>query len=163
MFCLSWSRRGAARYARHACGAAVLMVLALAGCGTDSRIKTETLDLEVAGNANADNALAVDLVLVYDPTLVASFTELTAANWFKNRDQLKLANPTGIQVQSFEVIPGQRGPRYKVSGRGFDAIGAFVFAAYDTPGPHRARIDGLPAVLLRLGEKDFVVAAPSSS
>jgi type VI secretion system protein len=146
-----------------AAGAAVLMALALAGCGTDSRISTRTVDMDVAPNANADNALAVDLVLVFDTTLVPSFAELTAANWFKNRDQLKLANPTGIEVQSFEVIPGQKGPRYKVTGRGNDALGAFVFAGYDTPGPHRARIDGMPAVLLRLGEKDFAVALPPSS
>lgn len=165
MACLPWSGGGTASalFARGARPLAVVLALALAACGTDSRIRTQTLDMEVAANANADNALAVDLVLVYDTTLIPSFAELTSANWFKNRDQLKLANPTGIEVQSFEVIPGQKGPRYKVSGRGNDALGAFVFAGYDTPGPHRARIDGMPAVLLRLGEKDFAVAVPSSS
>lgn len=151
-----------AKAARTACRALGLAAVLLAACGTDSRIKTQTVDLDVASNANADNALAVDLVLVYDTTLVPSFAELTSANWFKNRDQLKLANPTGIEVQSFEVMPGQKGPRYRVGGRGNDALGAFVFASYDTPGPHRARVDGIPAVLLRLGEKDFSVAAPSS-
>lgn len=158
---------GIERYSAGRCGFpagfAILAFLALAACGTDSRIKTQTVDLEVGANANADNALAVDLVLVYDSTLLPSFTELTSAAWFKNRDQLKLANPSGIEVQSFEVMPGQKGPRYKVAGRGNDALGAFVFAGYDTPGPHRARIDGIPAVLLRLGEKDFAVAAPPAS
>lgn len=158
MFRPSWLRGGAA-----AALFIVVLALTLAACGTDSRIKTQTLDLEVAANANADSALAVDLVLVYDTALIAFFSELTAANWFKSRDQLTLANPTGIGVQSFEVIPGQKGPRYKVAGRGSDALGAFVFAGYGTPGPHRARIDGMPAVLLRLGEKDFAVAVPSPS
>lgn len=168
----SWSRTGIAktppaRRVRPAVAvnavAAVLTALALAACAADTRIKTRTVDMDVAPNANADNALAVDLVLVYDTTLLASFAELTSANWFKNRDQMRLANPSGIEVQTFEVIPGQKGPRYKVAGRGNDALGAFVFAGYDTPGPHRARIDGLPAVLLRLGEKDFTVAPPPSS
>ncbi len=144
-------------------GLAVSVLFALSGCGTDSRIKTETIAIDVAPNANADNAVAVDLVLIHDPTLLPSFGEMPAANWFKNRDQLKLANPTGIEVQSFEVVPGQRGPRYGVRGRGADALGAFVFANYDTPGPHRARIDGIPAVLLRLGEKDFTVAPQPAS
>lgn len=164
MVSLSWSGGGAAsgRFARRAGLAAVLLALTLSGCGTDSRIKTQSLDMEVAANANADNALAVDLVLVYDTTLIPAFAGMTSADWFKNREPMKLANPTGIEVQTFEVIPGQRGPRYLISGRGNDALGAFVFAGYDTPGPHRARIDGMPAVLLRLGEKDFAVAAPSS-
>ncbi|MBP2233059.1 type VI secretion system protein [Azospirillum agricola] len=140
-----------------------VLAATLVGCSlTDSRIKTRTLDIEVAPNANADNAVAVDLVLVYDTTLLPAFADMAAAVWFKTRDQLRLANPTGLEVQSFEVVPGQKGPRYAVEGRGGDALGAFVFANYDTPGPHRARIDGLPAVLLRLGEKDFAVAAPPS-
>ena len=160
---LPWFPGGAATEpsAHRARAAVLVLALALAACGTDSRIKTRTVDMDVAPNANVDNALAVDLVLVYDSTLIPSFTELASAAWFKNRDQLKLANPTGIEVQSFEVIPGQKGPRYTVSGRGNDALGAFVFAAYDTPGPHRARIDGMPAVLLRLGEKGFAVAPPN--
>lgn len=153
---------------RHACArmalAGVVLAAAMAGCSsTDPRIKTRTLEIEVAPKANADNAVAVDLVLVHDTTLLPALTEMAAAAWFKNRDQLKLANPTGLEVQSFEVIPGQKGPRTAITGRGSDAVGAFVFANYDSAGPHRARIDGLPAVLLRLGEKDFAVAAPPSS
>jgi type VI secretion system protein len=161
-------RRGGGSFLASAMGAtlgsAVATSLLLAGCSTsDPRIKTETIAFEVAPNANADNAVAVDLVLVYETPLLASFTDLASTAWFRNRDQLKLANPTGIEVHSFEVMPGQRGPRYSVSGRGEEAVGAFLFASYETPGPHRARIDGLPDVLLRLGEKDFSVAAPPPS
>lgn len=145
-------------------GAVLVASLLIAGCSTsEPRIKTETITFEVAPNANADNAVAVDLVLVYETPLLASFTDLASTAWFRNRDQLKLANPTGIEVHSFEVMPGQRGPRFSVTGRGGDAVGAFLFANYDTTGPHRARIDGLPAVLLRLGEKDFAVTAPPPS
>lgn len=152
------------RWAREALGAVLASVLLLAGCSTsDPRIKTESIQFVVASNANADNAVAVDLVLVYDTPLLASFLDLPAATWFRNRDQLRLANPTGIEVQSFEVMPGQRGPQHVITGRGGDAVGAFLFASYDTPGPHRARIDGLPTVLLRLGEKDFAVSAPPPS
>lgn len=142
-----------------------VVAAALAGCSlTDSRIKTRTLDIEVAPNANADNAVAVDLVLVHDATLLPAIADMAAAAWFRSRDQLKLANPTGLEVRSFEVIPGQKGPRHVLDGRASDALGAFIFANYTTPpGPHRARIDGIPAVLLKLGEKDFTVAAPPSS
>ncbi len=154
---------GSAR-ARRALGAVLASGLLLAGCSTaEPRIKTETIQFVVAPNANADNAVAVDLVLVYETPLLASFLDLASSAWFRNRDQLKLANPTGIEVRSFEVMPGQRGPQHVISGRGSNAVGAFLFANYDTPGPHRARVDGLPVVLLRLGEKDFAVAAPPPS
>lgn len=144
-------------------GAMAGAVLALAGCAADTRIKTRSIAIDVAPNANADNALAVDVVLIHDAALLASVGEMPSTNWFKNRAQLMLANPTGMEVQSFEVIPGQKGPRYTVTGRGNDALGAFVFADYGTPGVHRARVDGLPTVLLRLGEKDFAVAAQPAS
>ena len=141
-------------------------VVALVGCSSGPEtIKTETIDLKVASHANDDNAVAVDLVLVFDPGLVASVTELTAATWFGTRDQVRLANPTGLEVQSFEVIPGQPDTHVEISDiseRGSDAVAAFLFAGYASPGPHRARIDGMPAVLLRLGGKDFAVSAPSS-
>lgn len=152
------------RWARGTVGVVLASVVLLAGCSTsEPRIKTETIQFVVAPNANADNAVAVDLVLVHETPLLASFLDLASAAWFRNRDQLKLANPTGIEVLSFEVMPGQRGPQHIISGRGANAVGAFLFASYDTPGPHRARIDGLPTVLLRLGEKDFTVSAPPPS
>jgi type VI secretion system protein len=140
-----------------------LGVIVLAGCSSGPpEIQTETVDFEVGARANDDNALAVDLVLVFDTVLASQLSELTAATWFKTRDQVQLANPTGIEVRSFEVIPGQPGTHVEISGRSSDAVGAFLFADYASPGPHRARIDGMPAVLLRLGGKDFAVVAPSS-
>ena len=138
-------------------------MMALAGCSSaPPEIETRELNFEVGAKANDDNALAVDLVLVFDLTLVAQVSELTSAVWFKTRDQVKLANPTGLEVQSFEVIPGQPGAHIDITGRSRDAIAAFVFASYASPGPHRARIDGLRSVLLRLGGKDFAVVVPSS-
>ena len=141
-------------------------VAALAACSSGPEtIKTETIDLQVGPHANDDNAVAVDLVLVFDPGLVAPVAELTAATWFTTRDQVRLANPTGLEVQSFELIPGQPDTHVEIDDvgeRGSDAVAAFLFAGYGTPGPHRARIDGMPAVLLRLGGKDFAVSAPSS-
>ena len=140
-----------------------LGLLGLAGCSSGPEtIQTESLDFEVGARANEDNAIAVDLVMVFDTALVAQIAELTAATWFKTRDQVRLANPTGFEVRSFEVIPGQPNTRVKISGRSGDAIAAFLFASYAAPGPHRARIDGMPAVLVRLGGKDFAVSSPSS-
>lgn len=138
-------------------------LLALVGCSSEPpEIQTRAIDFEIGAKANDDNALAVDLVLVFDLPLVGQVSELTATTWFRTRDQVLLANPTGLEVRSFEVIPGQPGTHVEISGRSRDAVAAFLFAGYASPGAHRARIDGMPEVLVRLGGKDFAVTAPSS-
>lgn len=104
--------------------------------------------------------MAADLVLVFDLGLISQVSELTAATWFKTRDQIALANPTGLDVQSFEFIPGQPRTHIEIDGHGRDAVAAFLFAGYASPGPHRSRIDGIPAALIRLGGKDFAVVTP---
>lgn len=141
--------------------AAALSLPFLAGCSSDSEIRTTSVALEVAPNANANSALAVDLVLVLDGKLVAQFAQLSAADWFKNRAQLQTANPTGIAVQSFEVIPGQSGPRYKIPSKYQSALGAFIYADYPGKDVNRAQVDGLEEVVVKLGAKSFTVGPPS--
>jgi type VI secretion system protein len=143
--------------------ALALGIVLLAGCSSGPpEIETRTLDFEIGAKANDDTALAVDLVLVFDQTLIGQIAGLPATTWFQTRDQVKLANPTGLEVRSFEVIPGQPGAHVDITGDSRDAIAAFVFASYTSPGPHRARVDGLRSVLLRFGGKDFAVAVPPS-
>ncbi|MEI8393938.1 MAG: hypothetical protein WCF85_04325 [Rhodospirillaceae bacterium] len=151
---LFWIRRGVP---------ALLGLALTAGCSSGPpTIVTETIDFVVGAKANDDNALSVDLVLVFEPGLVAQVAGLTAATWFKTKDQVLLANPTGLETRTFEVMPGQTGAHVELSSRDRNAFGAFLFADYAGQGPHRARIDGMSAVVLRLGGKGFVVAVPSS-
>ena len=132
----------------------------LAGCSGSSvpTIQTQTIDLQVGAGANEDNAIAVDLVLVFDIALVPQVEGIDAATWFRTKDQIQLANPTGFEVQSYEVIPSQPGLTIQVGSTGSNAVGAFLFASYITPGPHRTRIDTMPQVLVRLGAMDFKVS-----
>lgn len=123
-------------------------------------MKTETVDFEVGVKANDDNALAIDLVFVFDVGLIGQVSELTSATWFKTRDQIKIANPTGLDVQSLEVIPGQAAVQVEITRQRRRAFAAFVFADYNSPGPHRTRIDGMSSVLIRLGGKDIAVVVP---
>ena len=139
------------------------LVFIVAGCSSGPpTVQTETVDFEVGLKANDDNALAVDLVLVFDAGLIGQVSELTSATWFKTRDQIKLANPTGLEVQSLEVIPGQAAAHVEITDHRRDAFAAFVFASYNSPGPHRTRIDGMTSVLIRLGGKGFAVVVPHS-
>lgn len=160
-------RQGSGGGGRALVRSAAMLVLAgvavlPAACSSSDEISTRTVRLSVAPNANGNNALAVDLVLVLDTQLVAQFGQLTATDWFRNRSQLMTANPTGIAVQSFEVIPGQPGPAYTIPSAYEGAVGAFLFAGYPGKDPNRARIDGLEDVLVKLGEKTFTVGSPTT-
>ena len=142
----------------------LVLIAVLAACASDdATIRTRMIELDVATGANGDNPVALDVVLAYDPALVEQLVGLSAADWFRRRGEIGLAFPTGVEVSSFEVVPGQPGLVHEISQRGEDAIAAFVFADYASRGPHRARVDALERFALRLGPKDFSIEAAVSS
>jgi len=147
----------------HAATAAITLILSLSlgGCGGGlPSIDTEQFKISAAMDANADAPVAVDLVFTMDEDALAAVSNLASAQWFKDKSQIMLALPTGLRVHSFELSP-QRSVQYEVdSGEDEDeAVGAFIFAAYPTPGTHRARVDRLESPVVRLGRSAFSVEA----
>lgn len=141
--------------------AAVLSILSvsLGGCGGGlPTVDTKQLKISAAIDANADAPVAVDLVFAMDEDALAAVSNLASAQWFRDRAQIRLALPTGLLVRSFELAP-QRSIEYRLAGGEKDAVGAFVFAAYSTPGTHRARVDRLASPVVRLGRSAFAVEA----
>lgn len=145
--------------------ASVLLAAALlAGCGSsDKPINTRVIEFEVAQGANQDSPIAIDIVYVFDPQLVAQLVQMTAHDWFQKRGQIRQAFPTGFDLASFEVVPGQRGPIEAVPPKSSQAIAAFIFASYSSEGTHRARIDGLDRFFIALGDKDFAILPPRTA
>ncbi|HXZ00144.1 MAG TPA: hypothetical protein VEI03_09100 [Stellaceae bacterium] len=146
---------------------ALLGAALLAGCGIFSSatptIKSRSVEIEVAQGANQDSPIAIDIVYVYDPQLVTQLTQMTAHDWFLKRGQIRQAFPSGFDLTSFELVPGQKGPVETIPSASTDAIAAFVFADYAADGTHRARIDAIEHVLIALGDKDFVVQPPRAA
>lgn len=144
---------------------ALLVVALLAGCGgaSDKPIQSRLIEFAVAQGANQDSPIAVDIVYVYDPQLVAQLTQMTARDWFQKRDQIRQAFPTGYDLTSYEVVPGQKGPIETVPPKSSQAIAAFIFANYASDGTHRARVDGLERFFIALGDKDFVIQPPQEA
>ena len=159
---LVWRGRPAATLA-----GLVIATALLAGCsvfgGSDKPIQSRLIEFEVAQGANQDSPIALDIVYVYDPQLVAQLTQMTAHDWFQKRDQVRQAFPTGFDLASYEVVPGQKGPIEQVPPKASQAIAAFVFANYATDGTHRARVDGLERFFIALGDKDFVIVPPKQA
>jgi type VI secretion system protein len=142
---------------------ALLGLALLTGCGGDKGIQSRLIEFQVAQGANQDSPIAVDIVYVYDPQLVPQLTKMTAHDWFQKRSAVRQAFPTGFDVTSIEVVPGQKGPVEQVQPKASQAIAAFVFANYASEGTHRARVDGLERFFIALGDKDFVILPPQEA
>lgn len=112
--------------------------------------------MSAAPEANMDSPVAVDLVFTLDADALNGVANLSAGQWFKDKGQLQLAYPTGLSVRSFELVP-RRAVAYDLTATDQDGVAAFIFANYPTPGAHRARVDRLKSVNLRLGRNAFTI------
>ena len=158
----------------HGCRPAAIWLLLAAGlltapgCAflTDAVLGPEVainqLSIEAVPGANDDSPTAVDVVLLYDSSLTDRFLQLTAAQWFDQRDQLTRDYPAGIQVFSWEVVPGQTLSNLSVNRRSGTTAG-FVFARYASAAPNRLRLTDQSTVEVRLMRDSFSLVAEGTS
>lgn len=135
----------------------------LAGCGLGVRTRALAggkvrVQVFVAQNANQNNPVAVDLVMVYDKNLLKELTRMSAKDWFERRDQIKrdYTEGQGLDAWEWEWVPGQSVPAQALPLKPA-AIGALVFANYFTPGVHRGRFDPHESIAVNLLETSFTV------
>jgi type VI secretion system protein len=137
-----------------------LLLLALSllpACGSDlPHVDTRRIELSATPEANMDSPVAVDLVFALDADALNGVVGLSAGQWFKEKGQLLLAYPTGLKVRSFELVP-RRSVAYDLTSTDEEGVAALIFANYPTPGTHRARVDRLKSVNLRLGRNTFTI------
>lgn len=113
----------------------------------------------VAPDLNELSPVAVELLVVYDKKVLATLQQMTAQQWFQQRDQLLQQYSQArheLDHWKWEWVPGQVVPqqecKYKIG-----AHGALVFADYFSPGDHRASVDPFRPLLLNLGADGFTV------
>jgi type VI secretion system protein len=136
-------------------------LLVLTACGlvtTTLRMFGGSLPLEVtiAGSANQESPVAVELLIIYDKRLLDRLLALGAREWFEQREQWKRDFPGDFESWAWEWVPGQPVGRQEKEFRA-GAKGALVFADYLTPGAHRAQFDPHSPVRLLLGEATLTV------
>jgi type VI secretion system protein len=88
------------------------MAASVTGCATPAWLcylppGPSTITLIAEPDANADSAIAVDLVFVSDSVVAQQIATLPAQQYFARRAQLERDFPTGFQVRSWELAPGQ--------------------------------------------------------
>ena len=112
--------------------------------------------VNVSSEVNTNSPIAFDLVAANDKDLVKELAKMTAADWFQKRDQINrdFPNRHALLVREWEWVPGQVVPDIKFSMNPAPRL-LIAFANYNTPGPHRAKIDPKSPVLVQLNREDF--------
>lgn len=131
---------------------ALASFVVLSGCGITDAFKSgpvfsmEWVALQASPQANGDQPVAVDLVILHQVELIERLEKLPAADWFDRKAQFARDFPKGFTIISWELVPDQSIPARQLSddelesATGDRAVGAYVFALYATPGDHRARV-----------------------
>jgi len=145
--------------------AVACLTLALAGCpkipkripGTSGDKKIRVA-VHVSEKANDGNPVALDLVMVSDKKLFEKLREMTAEEWFKNREQIKLDYPKKgqVEVRSWEWVPEQLIPVNEITVPA-EIRGGVVFANYFKPGAHRAVVDPRKPFTIKLGPEKLEI------
>jgi hypothetical protein len=100
-----------------------------------------TLQVSVAGDANRDMPIPVDVVFVWDQKLTEALAAMPAKTWFEQKRQLRNDDPNerAFGVQGWEWVPGQAVSRQECRARARPRA-VFLFANYRTEGAHRFRL-----------------------
>ena len=118
-----------------------------------------TLYVTVNPDANNDAPIAVDVVAVDDPKLLAEVSALTADVWFSKRRDIDKLHPGVLHVHSWEWVPGEQVPTAIVPATAV-AAGVLLFAHYSTPGSHAAALPQSGEVRISFVAADFALIPP---
>ncbi|MFP4127310.1 MAG: hypothetical protein ACLFU0_11775 [Alphaproteobacteria bacterium] len=142
----------------------LLVIAALGGCAQPEWLcinpqGVRSITVRSDATAARTRAIAVDLVSVTEPTLAGEIAQLPARDFYARREQLVRDHPRSLHLVSLELAPDQSVGPVSVDTP-CEPEATFVFASYDAPGEHRARLDGADVATVVLGDRGFVVAAP---
>jgi type VI secretion system protein len=116
------------------------------------------VEVKIADDANDDTPIAVDLVVVYEKTLVEDLLKMPATEWFKKKKQFMLDHQGAVEVKSWEWVPGQMVETITVEYRA-GCKKVIVFADYNSEGDHRASISPQQPSRVVFKDRDFNVEA----
>jgi hypothetical protein len=145
--------------------AALCLTLALSGCpkvpkripGTSGNSKLQ-VRVRISEDANNGNPVALDLVMVSDKKLLEELQKMTAEEWFKSREQIKLDFPKKgqVEVKNWEWVPGQLVEVQEMTVTP-EIRGGIVFASYFKPGAHRAVFNPRKHFTIKLGPEKLEI------
>lgn len=139
-------------------------LILIAGCGLPKRITYDTtrhesklfLNVNLSANANQNNPVALDLVLVDDKALLKQLSAMPASQWFQQKAQVERDHPGLAQWKSWEWVPGQVVPPITIPINP-KVKGGIIFAQYFTSGAHRAAVKTQGHLQINFQANDFTI------
>jgi type VI secretion system protein len=148
------------------CLAAALCFAETVGCSSASPQVRILVEFFVAPRTNQNSPVPLSLVAIKEPKLFERVVQMTAKQWFEQREQLRRDYPGGqaFTEWEWEYVPGQSPPPV-VLERAEDALDTFIFANYRAPGDHRFRLGQQRRMRIDVGDEDLTITpldAPSN-
>lgn len=134
----------------------LLAAATVTGCSFfGPRVSVDGITLDIALRANDDSPIAVDFVAANDADLLIKLSDLTAKQWFANREQYKRDFRQSLSVWGLELVPGQliESSIFPLDGK--PSLGLLVFADYQSPGAHRLRIEDQRTIRLKFDSREM--------
>lgn len=135
-----------------------LAFLPLCGCGMfglfSSDMDLDEVKIHALHNANDNDAIAIDVVLILKERCDSQVSQLSASDWFSERAQILRDHPNCIAVKSWELVPDQSAD----VDIDEDPVTAYVFARYSSKGDHRIQIaNNFDTIHILLKQTDFII------
>lgn len=115
---------------------AALLLCGGVGCGAH----TQRMQVSIAADANGNAPVIFSIVLPRNKVVFKKLLDLTAKQWFSQREQLLRDYRTDLDEAYFEFVPGQRVPELAQKGRGNVGQG-ILFVGYHSAGANRYTFD----------------------
>ena len=139
--------------------AACLVLLSLLGCSANRASwfgGSTTVTVAIDPGINQNLPIAVEVVVVYDATLLDKLATTSAGVWFQRREQFQRDYPEGFVGQYREWVPGQTVGSEEISFS-TGARGGLVYANYQNNQDNRFRFDPHQDIKIHLSESTFTV------
>lgn len=131
----------------------------MSGCSLwQSRVDITSVVIDVAQDANDNAPVAVDIVAISGPILIAQIQSLSAEQWFNAKPQFLRDAPNALHIWSLELVPGSRFVSETNPLKGLSADAILLFARYRSEGEHRLRLDETTSLHLLLMTNDIALA-----
>lgn len=143
-----WLSQGGQRATK---GLLLLVVLLSCLCGGCASHPWK-MQMTIATDANNNSPVLISVVLPKSQPLFKKLLDMTAKQWFTQREQLLRDHRRELEETYFEFIPGQQVPdiNRKVSSSVSQGI---LFVNYQTPGSHRYTFDTNQALKISFAQQ----------
>ena len=112
------------------------------------------MQIAIAADANNNSPIIFSVILPRNQAVFKKLLELSAKQWFAQREQLLRDYRSDLDETYYEFVPGQQVPELTQKGRRGVGQG-ILFANYQTSGAHRYTFDANQPLKVNFGQRSL--------